>query len=133
MLVKKAVLKPFGKEAIYAEKERIAKEVFGGVCFICEIKYKTTHAFHHLEYDVTRKTHKDFSYSWDYNAYMFPEVLEFPERFKLLCKNCHAKIDQPRYGYLGHIPKDRLERLFEVARSTIPGPRKKRNVSKKAS
>jgi hypothetical protein len=53
-------------------------------------------------------------------------VEAYPERFYLLCKICHARIDQPRYGYLGHINKERLERLFEVARKTIPGPKKKR-------
>ena len=122
----KVITTIFGKEAIYLEKERIAREVFEGRCFICQLKYGKGFAFHHLEYDPERKTHNDFKNSHEYNAYIFPELLEFPYRFYLLCKICHARIDQPRYGYLGHIAKDRLERLYIVARATIPGPKKPR-------
>ena len=122
---------PFGKDAIYEEKRRIAHDVYGGQCYICQTRYGSGHAFHHIEYDPSRKTHKDFTYTWDYNAYMFPEVLQYPERFYLLCKICHARIDQPRYGYLGHIKKDRLERLFEVAFKTIPAPKKSKPPTSK--
>jgi hypothetical protein len=114
------------QQSIYNEKERIAHEHFAGQCFICQLKYGSGFAFHHLEYDPERKTHKDFKSSLEYNVYMFPEILEFPYRFYLLCRICHARIDQPRYGFLGHISKDRLERLYIVARDTIPGPRKKK-------
>ena len=128
MIVRKGMISKslFGLEAVYKEKKRIADEYFEGRCYICEKKFGKGFAYHHLDYDPERKNHKDFKNTVDYNRYVLPEVEAYPERFYLLCRICHARIDQPRYGYLGHIDKERLERLFEVARKTIPGPKKKR-------
>ena len=128
MIVKKVILNLNLRGAldVVNEKLRVARELFEGRCYVCRKPFGNGFAFHHNEYDPNRKTHKDFKNTIDYNRYVLPEVIAHAERFYLLCKICHARIDQPRYGYLGHITKDRLERLFEVARKTIPGPRKTR-------
>jgi len=112
--------------SVVTEKRRVAIELFAGRCYICLRPFQPGFAFHHREYDPERKTHKDFKNTIEYNRYVIPEVVAYPERFRLLCKVCHARIDQPRYGYLGHIDKGRLARLYEVANETIPGPRKTR-------
>lgn len=137
LIVKKTTHKPFfgqdyskvalfQKDKVVAEKRRLAIEVFDGKCYICQKPYGSGFAFHHKKYDPNRKKHSDFKNTIEYNAYVIPEIISDPDRFRLLCKICHARIDQPRYGYLGHIPKDRLDRLYEVAKETIPGPKKTR-------
>jgi hypothetical protein len=104
-------------------KEELAREQYSGKCFMCHKPYGKGFAFHHKEYDPTRKTHRDFKNTLDYNRYVIPEIISCPNRFRLLCKNCHAKIDQPRFGYLGHMKKDKLIRTFMVAFETIPKKR----------
>ncbi len=92
---------------------------------MCHKPYGMWFAFHHKEYDPTRKTHKDFKNTTEYNRYVIPEVIANPGRFRLLCKVCHARIDQPRRGYLGHLKKDILIRTFIAAFETIPKARGK--------
>jgi len=128
LIVRKVILNlnlntPFD---VLNEKRRIAHDLFEGRCYICWRNYGNGFAFHHKEYDPTRKTHKNFKNTIDYNRYILPEVITFSDRFYLLCKICHARIDQPRYGYLGHMAKDKLERLYQVAKETVPEPRKTR-------
>lgn len=125
MLVKKVILNlnlQFAVDVL-TEKRRVAIELFEGRCYICRKNYGKGFAYHHKEYDPFRKTHSDFRSTVDYNRYVLPEIVTYPQRFRLLCKICHARIDQPRYGYLGHIADDKLDRLYEVAKETIPKPR----------
>lgn len=112
--------------SVLQEKKRVAEELFEDRCFICRKPYGKGFAFHHEIYDESRKTHSDFPNTIAYNRYVLPEIIASPERFWLLCKICHAKIDQPRFGYLGHMDKDKLARLFLVAQRTTPKPKKTR-------
>jgi len=112
-------------DSVKAMKQKIAIEYFDGECFICHKSYGKWFAYHHKEYDPRRKTHADFKNTTEYNRYVIPEVIANPERFRLLCKVCHARIDQPRRGYLGHLKKDILIRTFIAALETIPKPRGK--------
>ena len=109
------------------EKQSVAYRLFGGKCFVCQLKYGKGFAFHHKRYFDSRKTHKDFKNSADYNRYVIPEILAYPHRFRLLCKVCHAKIDQPRFGFLGHMKKDKLVRLFIASFETIPKKKPRKN------
>jgi hypothetical protein len=111
-------------DIIYTKKEQVARDLFDGRCFVCQKPYGKGFAFHHKSYDPQRKTHKDFKNSTAYNNYVIPEIINCPDRFRLLCKICHARIDQPRLGYLGHMKKDKLIRLFIASFETIPKPRK---------
>jgi glycosyltransferase involved in cell wall biosynthesis len=112
-------------ESVYAKKREIAEKLYRGWCWGCHKFYENNFAFHHIEYDPLRKTHKDFPNTVNYNRYIIPEVIAYPERFRLACKVCHARNDQPRYGYLGHMKKDKLIRVFIMAFETIPKPRGK--------
>jgi len=113
-------------EAVIQEKKRLANSLFKGQCYVCRKPFGKGFAFHHIEYDPARRTHKDFPNTIEYNRYLIPEVIMYPERFYCLCKGCHAKIDNWRSGQLGHINKEQLARLFLVAYQTIPKPRKAR-------
>jgi len=113
-------------ESVLAEKKRVAKELFEGRCYICRKPFGKGFAFHHEDYVEGRKTHKDFPNTIDYNRYILPEVIVYPERFWCLCKTDHARIDHWRSGMLAHLPKDVLARLFLVAYRTIPKPKRTR-------
>ena len=112
-------------ESVYVKKREIAENLFGGKCWGCHKFYENNFAFHHKEYDPLRKTHKDFPNTVNYNRYIIPEVIAYPERFRCVCPVCHARNDQPRYGYLGHMKKDKLIRAFIMGFETIPKPRGK--------
>jgi len=112
----------------WIKKKDIAIKLFSGKCFVCHKAFGKWFAFHHLQYYPGRKTHKDFRNSIEYNKYVLPEVVDNPDRFRLLCKICHARIDQPRLGYLGHLKKDQLIRLFMAAFETIPKERPRKGT-----
>jgi hypothetical protein len=128
LIIKKAILNQWlpTNDSVLREKKRVALEFFDGKCFVCPKKYGKGFAYHHVEYDPTRKTHSDFKTTIEYNRYVLPEIIAEPDRFYLLCKTCHARVDHWRSGQLGHLPKDQLARLFMVAYRTIPKPRKPR-------
>ena len=81
---------------IMTKKKQIAIELFGGECFFCDKKFGKYFAFHHLNYDPTRKTYSDFKNKGGtiaYHIYLLPEVIQFPERFLLLCRAHHDKLE----------------------------------------
>jgi len=111
--------------SVIQEKKRIAYVLFEFRCFGCRKEYGKGFAYHHQDYDETRKTHKDFSNTIDYNRYVLSEVATFPERFALFCKSCHNRMDNFKTG-MSLIPKDTLTRLYMVAMLSKPKLRKSR-------
>jgi len=127
LIVKPVILNLYlpTNDSVKAKKLEVATTYYDAMCFVCRKPYGMWFAFHHKRYDPKRKTHADFKNTTEYNRYVIPEVVANPERFRLLCKVCHSRIDQPRRGYLGHLKKDILIRTFVAAFETIPKPRGK--------
>lgn len=79
---------------ILKKKKEIAVELFGGKCFFCPKKYGKYFSFHHLNYDPTRKTYKDFNNNTvKYHVYLIPEILANPQRFLLVCRGHHDLLE----------------------------------------
>lgn len=127
MIIKKTIVDLFlpSPLSVIHAKERIANELFEGRCFGCRKPYGKAFAYHHQDYDETRKTHKDFPNTISYNRYVLSEVVTFPNRFVLFCKSCHNRMDNFRTG-MSLVPKDTLTRLYMVALLSQPKLRKKK-------
>lgn len=73
-----------------------AAQLYGGKCFVCEKKYveRRGFLFHHLKYIFGEPTYRDFPDTIKYNLFIIPIVLKEPNRFLLLCKQCHTTLEK---------------------------------------
>ena len=112
---------------VVLEKKRIAYVLFEFRCFGCRKPYGDgkNFAYHHQDYDESRKTYKDFKSTIEYNRYVLGEVITFPERFVLFCKSCHNRMDNFKTG-MSLVPKDTLTRLYMTALLSKPKLRRTR-------
>jgi len=81
---------------ILIKKKETAKDLFGGKCFFCPKRFGKYFSFHHLNYDPTRKTYKDFEKKGgtvEYHKYLIPEILADPSRFLLCCRGHHELLE----------------------------------------
>lgn len=129
MLVKKSILNSYlpTAQAVIDEKRDIAVQLFHGRCGGCHKPYGKGFAYHHLDYDPDRKSSKDFKSTIDYNRYVLGEVRAYPQRFYLLCRGCHNRIDNFKTG-MSLVKKDTLARLYIIAFRSQIKPRKPRRA-----
>jgi len=129
VIIKKQLINlflPTTKSVIKAKKD-IAVEFYADKCSGCFKEYGEGKwfAYHHMDYDPERKTSKEFRNTILYNRYVLGEVSTFPERFVLVCKSCHNRLDNYKTG-MALVPKDTLTRLYMIAFLSKPKLRKTR-------
>jgi len=129
MIVSKVIIDTYlpTDESVIREKKQVAIDCFEDRCSGCYRPYENGKgwAYHHMEYDERRKTHKDFPTTIKYNRYILGEVRTFPERFTLFCKPCHNRMDNFKTG-MSLLPKNTLTRLYMIALLSKPKPRRTR-------
>jgi len=101
------------QHSILLLKAKVAKELFGGQCFVCERNYGKGFAFHHYDYVKGRKKWSDFKSTVEYHRYLLPEIVNEPWRFVLLCKRHHSFAE-----WLIRLKKERRYRLYQVVDRT---------------
>lgn len=96
------------------EKRKKVSKLFNEECFICRKKYGKNFNYHHLTYRKGELDHSDFRDSYKYNDYILPIIEKMPDKFALLCKQCHRLL-----GFLQRTKDDdRFERLVDLARQS---------------
>lgn len=104
--------------AVLQSRSEIAQKYFFSKCYICERKFGKYFQYHHLWYEPNEKKYSDFPDSNLYWEYVCEKIIENPERFLLLCRICHSRIDRKRGG-LSRMKADKVVRLFLATLSTI--------------
>lgn len=89
----------------------LAEEFYRNRCYVCQKKFGKYFQFHHLWYNENELIWKDFKNQKEYWNHVCYEIMEQPERFMLLCKTCHSRIDKPRGG-LKRMKEAKIVRLF---------------------
>ena len=76
-----------------ALKNQVSLELFGGRCFLCDNtnNYEEYH-FHHLAYDPTDSSYARNSKALWTRILRVKEAQAHPERFRLLCPDCHRLV-----------------------------------------
>jgi hypothetical protein len=92
-------------------RQEIAQEFYSNRCYVCQKKFGKYFQFHHLWYYTDEQVFSDFSNPKKYWAYVSQRIMEEPNRFMLLCKICHSRIDKRRGG-LKRMKPDKTARLF---------------------
>jgi hypothetical protein len=92
-------------------RQEVALKYYNGKCFVCEKKFGKYFQFHHLYYLESEKKFSDFEKPEQYWEYVSKKILDDPQRFLLLCRICHSRIDRKRGG-LSRMKKDKVVRLF---------------------
>jgi len=93
------------------DRKEIAEEFYDNKCYVCQKKFGKYFQFHHLWYHDDEKIYSDFKRQKDYWKYVVYAIMEEPERFMLLCRTCHSRIDKRRGG-IKRMKVDKVVRLF---------------------
>ncbi|MCZ6582602.1 MAG: hypothetical protein O6761_05450 [Thaumarchaeota archaeon] len=103
------------KQIKYLKDKSKTAQIFGSKCIGCGKKYNSSFAFHHLWYIENEKIYKDFKTTEDYNLYILPIINRNRERFRLVCGDCHAIIEQTK-------KKDfsKLHQFYTLSRDILP-------------
>ena len=102
------------KEQLLEIKTKLAK-LYGSKCAICGSKHIPELTFHHIWYENSDKTWKDFTNTLAYYEYLQYVIIARPKQFKCLCNKHHQAVTRiSRYN------KQTLKKIIKIARLKKP-------------
>lgn len=99
----------------YLKLKEETATLFGSKCVGCDKEYEPSFAFHHMNYFDDEKIYSDFDNTADYNLYVLPIVKRNPQRFRLVCCDCHQIISID-----GKINFSKLRQCYTLSKKIPP-------------
>lgn len=101
-------------KALYTQFQEQRVKVFallGDECYLCRIPAVKGFHLHHISYHKTESAYARHSNSMNTRLKRSQEAFDHPERFKLLCPQCHRKVEFLRTGKV-KLDRVRLDELL---------------------